>query len=335
MDFLKNPVGAKGWARFRIEDLEPEALEYLQKTGALQRLPIDRLEHMNPPAIEIYAEHGIDLFKEPLEIAVCAQHHNGGFAVNKWWESSVPRTFVIGEMAGTHGVKRPGGSALNAGQVGGIRAAEYIANVYAGEKPSVAAVRSKTKAGLAAAVEALKDMLEKGASAGTSPSQALRTLQERMTRAGAHLRSREGSEAALEETKADYRRFASEGLKVASPRDLPAAVAAMQQTLTAVAMLKAIKGMFERGVGSRGSHCILDESGVEMHPELTDPDTGQPYRFKAENEALRKVVLTAEYNPKSADLFDLADVRVRPVPARDIAFEPAWTEYREGKIYEL
>ena len=47
---------------------------------------------MNPPAIDIYAENGIDLYTEPLEIAVCAQHHNGGFAVNKWWESQHRRT---------------------------------------------------------------------------------------------------------------------------------------------------------------------------------------------------------------------------------------------------
>ena len=51
---------------------------------------------MNPPAIAIYAENGIDLTAEPLEIAVCAQHMNGGLAVTKWWESSVERTFVIG-----------------------------------------------------------------------------------------------------------------------------------------------------------------------------------------------------------------------------------------------
>ncbi|GAJ11184.1 unnamed protein product, partial [marine sediment metagenome] len=103
---------------------------YLKKTGAFQDTPIKRLFAMNPLAIEIYKENGIDLYSEPLEIAVCAQHNNGGFAVNKWWQSNIPRTFVIGEMAGTHGVKRPGGSALNTGQVGGLRAAEYIVNVY-------------------------------------------------------------------------------------------------------------------------------------------------------------------------------------------------------------
>ena len=63
-------------------------------------------------------DHGIDITKEPLEIAVCAQHNNGGLAGNHWWESiNVSRLFPVGEVNGSHGVYRPGGSALNAGQV--------------------------------------------------------------------------------------------------------------------------------------------------------------------------------------------------------------------------
>ena len=46
------------------------------------------------------------------------KHNNGGAAVNAWWESCVEGLFVVGEAAGTHGVYRPGGSALNAGQAG-------------------------------------------------------------------------------------------------------------------------------------------------------------------------------------------------------------------------
>ena len=49
----------------------------------MQKTPIERLACMNQPAIDIYKEHKIDLWKEPLEIAVCAQHNNGGFAVNQ------------------------------------------------------------------------------------------------------------------------------------------------------------------------------------------------------------------------------------------------------------
>ena len=111
--------------------LSAEAREYLEKSGACFGTPVERLEKMNPGAIELYRDHNIDLYKEKLEIAVCAQHNNGGLAGNIWYESvNVPHLFPIGEVNGSHGVTRPGGSALNAGQVGGFRAAEFIAAKY-------------------------------------------------------------------------------------------------------------------------------------------------------------------------------------------------------------
>jgi len=68
-----------------------------------------------------------------LEIALCAQHNNGGLAASLWWESvNLAHLFPVGEVNGSHGVGRPGGAALNAGQVGGMRAAEFIAARYAG-----------------------------------------------------------------------------------------------------------------------------------------------------------------------------------------------------------
>ncbi len=116
---------------FRFEDLSEEAYTYLKKSEALFGRPIDRLKKMNPLAIELYRTHGIDLEREPLEIAVCAQHNNGGLAADLWWESTnIDRLFPVGEVNGTHGVYRPGGSALNSGQVGAIRAARKIAEVY-------------------------------------------------------------------------------------------------------------------------------------------------------------------------------------------------------------
>ncbi len=334
MDFLSNPVGAEGWDDFRISALGEEAREYLEKTGALQDLPIERLRAMNPPAIEIYAENGIDLTTEALEIAVCAQHHNGGFAVNKWWESNVPHAFVIGEMAGTHGVKRPGGSALNAGQVGGIRAAEYIANAYGAEMPSPD-VSPGTKKGIGAAVASLGKILAKGLSADVTPAEALAEIRGRMTRYGAYLRSRNGAAKALKAALKQYAGLIDEGLKLSSADQLAGAVMTIQQCLTHIAMLKAILAMFERGVGSRGSHCILDEKGIEMHPALVDPETGKPYRFLEENKDLRNTVLTLAYNGASEDFFDVSDVPVRPIPDRDVAFEVAWGEFREGKVYEV
>ena len=123
MDFLHNPKGLEGG----FEILPREAYTYLEKSGALFGTPIERLCKMNKGAIELYADHGIDLYCEPLEIAVCAQHCNGGVAVDAHWQSEIEGLYAAGEAAGTFGVYRPGGSALNSTQVGSLRAAEHIA----------------------------------------------------------------------------------------------------------------------------------------------------------------------------------------------------------------
>lgn len=81
---------------------------------------------MNEPAIQLYLSKGLDIQKDYLEIALCAQHNNGGISVNLWWETEVEGLFAVGECAGTHGITRPGGSALNAGQVGSLRAAQMV-----------------------------------------------------------------------------------------------------------------------------------------------------------------------------------------------------------------
>ena len=83
---------------------------------------------MNQPAIDFYLSRGVDLHSEKLEIALCSQHNNGGINVDRWWQTDVPGLFAVGEAAASHGVYRPGGSALNAGQVGAERAATFIAS---------------------------------------------------------------------------------------------------------------------------------------------------------------------------------------------------------------
>lgn len=120
LDFTKNPYPID------FTMLSNEAFEYLNKAGATFGTPIERLQKMNAPAIELYKTKGVDLYSEYLPIALCAQHNNGGIAVDMWWQTSVKGLFAVGECAGTHGIARPGGSALNAGQVGSLRAAQYI-----------------------------------------------------------------------------------------------------------------------------------------------------------------------------------------------------------------
>ena len=124
LDFTKNPFGLEQIDYARLSE---EAHDYLRRAEATFGTPIARLEKMNAPAIELYRGKELDVTKEYLEIALCAQHHNGGIAVDLWWQTSLRGLFAAGECAGTHGVTRPGGSALNAGQVGSLRASQYIA----------------------------------------------------------------------------------------------------------------------------------------------------------------------------------------------------------------
>jgi len=330
MDFLRNPVGSDSMKAFDINALEPEAKEYLQKAGALQKTPIERLAHMNPPAIDIYKENGIDLYSEPLEIAVCAQHNNGGFAVDKWWQSNIPHTFVIGEMAGTHGVKRPGGSALNAGQTGGLRAAQYIVNAYGCDLPDYSDRQSSIDEQVTNLIARLEGAKE---SSGLDPQEVLEQIRSRMTASGGHIRESKDAKKALEEAVKLYKTIQEKSFSAPDPNSLIAAIQAEHLALTSVAYLKAVVELLGQGSGSRGSHLVLSDDGVEIHRDVIDKATGKPLKFKPENQSLRNSILHIEYDEGSADLFRSENIALRPAPTERKAFEPAWQDYREGKIY--
>ncbi|UCD52242.1 MAG: FAD-binding protein [Phycisphaerales bacterium] len=331
MDFRKNPIGNASMKKFDIKDLEPEAYDYLAKAGAFQATPIKRLAHMNPLAIDIYKEHGIDLYKEPLEIAVCAQHNNGGFAINKWWESTIPHTFVIGEMAGSHGVKRPGGSALNAGQAGGLRAAEYIANVYGGEIAKYAKQQKEINEQLTGLIKKLNRWKD---SSGAAAREVIAEIQDRMTTSAGHIRELADSGKALQEAVALYKLIQRDGIKLKGLKSVVAAIQAEHLALGSIGILKAIVELLNQGSGSRGSHLVLAEDGLEIHKDVINQATGAPLKFKPENVKLRQSILRVEFTGKGKDLFKCATVTPRPVPTERKAFEPAWQDYRESKIYQ-
>ena len=124
LDYTQNPFGL---SELPYAALSESARTYLERGNACFGRPIDRLRTMNEPAIGLYRSKGVDLTREPLEIALCAQHCNGGLAVDLWWRTDVPGLYAAGEAAGVHGVRRPGGSALNACMAGSARAAQAIA----------------------------------------------------------------------------------------------------------------------------------------------------------------------------------------------------------------
>lgn len=122
IDFRENP----SYKEIEFNKLDDEAREYILKNNANLSRPIDRLIKMNKRAYDFYLDHGVDLKKQSLEISICAQHNNGGLYIDKDYETNIKNFYAVGEVAGSHGIYRPGGSALNAGQVGSKRASDKI-----------------------------------------------------------------------------------------------------------------------------------------------------------------------------------------------------------------
>lgn len=202
LDYTRNPGVAEG-EPLNFELLGEESYTYLKKSNALFGTPIERLKRMNKPAIDLYKDHGIDLEKELLEIAVCAQHNNGGLVGNTWWESNINHFFPIGEVNGSHGVYRPGGSALNSGQVGGTRAAQYIAARYTTEPMKLNDFCAAVMESVLRKINLGEKLIQK-----CSKNSNVRELRERIgkrtSKAGAAIRSLKDIEEALKETRKDF-----------------------------------------------------------------------------------------------------------------------------------
>jgi hypothetical protein len=290
LDYRENPKN------FDFAGLSSEAREYLEKSDALFGTPINRLEKMNPSAIELYAVNGIDLRTEPLEIAVCAQHNNGGLAGTIWWESTnIKHLFPIGEVNGSHGVTRPGGSALNSGQVGAFRAAEYIANRYAGWTLDIdAAIR------LAAASKETQFQIIGG----------LADIKHRMSQFGALIRRPDELKTAVENARRQLQTDHS------------------QLCLAHTVYLDAILYAINSKVGSRGSGLVIG-GGLPIYPKLDV----ERWNMLPENEFYREKVMLTCYDPATGEMSHRWEPR-RPIPEGGLWFETAWKAFRERIIYE-
>jgi hypothetical protein len=143
----------------------------------------------------------------------------------------------------------------------------------------------------------------------------------------------ENAEKALTEAVSLHKQIQNKGLKVEEPKDLISAIQAEHLAFASIAYLKAIVELLKAGSGSRGSHLVLTADGLEVHPDIKDPDTGEPLKFKPENQDLRNTIIRVQFD-QSAGEFKCESVPVRAATKDRKAFEPAWTDYREGKIYQ-
>lgn len=313
LDFLHNPGGET----IAFEELTKEAYEYLSCAGACFGTPIERLIHMNEPAMLFFLEHGTDLRRERLEIAVCVQHNNGGLSTDAHWQTNIEGIYAVGEVCGSHGVTRPGGSALNAGQVGALRAAEHIVYGRNGEQKRKAGRETERES---CRKDAWRHMERITLSAGPSNlGEIWEKAALRMSRAGGMIRCREELEQALLEVTAMLSHFES-AVRISDYRQAGMFFHLYDILISQQVYLSAMLDYVQQGGKSRGSAlytCPDGEKPGEKMPDL--------FRCKLDGGTLGGMIQEVVLEKGKCRM---SWREVRAIPEPDPFFEIQWKAFR-------
>ena len=321
LDYRVNPGNLEKDRDLPYASMIPEAKEYLSQAGACFGTPIERLKHMNEPAILFYQDHHVDLFKERLEIAVCAQHNNGGLSTNHLWETNLSGLYAIGEVCASHGVTRPGGTALNAGQVGAVRAAEGI---FLKKRTHMKEASPSTESGIKERlrIQALDRIRLSEHAEGNCPlSELWINASKRMSAAAGMIRNQVQMETALKETEDDICQFMQKA-KSPSVSQLSLFYKLYDMLLSQKMYLFAMLDYAKAGGGSRGSALYTDSTG-EL-PGFPGCQTfGELYRCRLDQKMHGQEVqeVTLKEGTPSASRRP-----VRPLPDVDYFFENQWNK---------
>jgi succinate dehydrogenase/fumarate reductase flavoprotein subunit len=325
MDFNRNLLPVPGDQDFSLDRLDEDVRTYLSSAGVHHDLPIDRLRHMNPLSIELYKRYKVDITADPLEFAVNNQHMNGGIAVDTWGRTNIAGIYAVGEAAGTHGATRPGGSALNAGQVFGTRVAEHIA---ASGRAQVASDENANAQTQVAAMDI---------NAVLNPDSAHRLqdiradVQARMSdHAGILCNAKDVAQARLqaEELNEDIRR---KGIRITRPSEAGRVLQWKQMALASEAVLVALDYYISEGGGSRGARAICDLDGGSLPESRSGPLSDVRFRPEREEDMHSQILVRLK-----GDKFVITTRPNRSFDTNATSFfERDWPAWLTGEIFDL
>ena len=314
LDFRKNPYGLD---ELPYDALDTEAREYLENAHACFGTPLARLQFMNMPAYDLYLSKGVDLEKEMLEIALCAQHNNGGLDIDMWWQTNVSNLFSCGEAAGSHGVYRPGGSALNAGQVGSTRCAQYISKHQENDKADAKIFDQVAEKAVNKHVNITRAIL------GSEDNALILTekYQKLMDEVAGPIRNASKFKETQIEFANAFDNF-DKIVKVNKENRLWLAYRLRDALLAEQMYIMSMTVYVDAGGKSRGSAIYTSENG-------TAPDKMEDvFRFELDDGSLNDVVFEITYKDGS---MGGGSRPVRPLPEGGGFFENVWRDYRETK----
>ncbi|EHR8835572.1 FAD-binding protein [Shigella flexneri] len=325
MDFNRNPEAVPGDLPFSLDRLDDDVRAYLENNNALAQSPIERLQRMNPLSISLYKMHGYDLTTQPLQFAMNNQHMNGGIEVDIWGQTSLPGCFAVGEVAGTHGVTRPGGAALNAGQVFAVRLARFIGCT---QKQSVEGdVAQLVTAPLNTVREVITQALanENGMALVTVKEK----IQARMSDYAGFICHADKVRHATRDALLLSEYVHQHGLTINHVGEIAELFMWRHMALTSAAVLTQLTHYIDAGGGSRGARIIIDYYGEGL-PQ-TRQGAIEEWRFRLESENERESRATIQLNNGE---FIITRHKIRQTSNfKNNYFEKNWPEFLLGDIY--
>lgn len=327
LDFNRNPQAVPGDLPFDLGRLDPDVRAYLENNQALQDSPIDRLRCMNPLAIELYRQYKIDLAKDPIPFNVNHQHMNGGVEVDSHGRSSLAGCYAVGEIAGTHGVTRPGGAALNAGQVFGRRCAAHIRERLK-RHPATHETPENLEADLRRALAWFERNV--GNEDGLALDDVAREVQARMSDHAGFVCQVDTVPGALAAAHELNRRIAEHGLNITDYQHLYEGILRAQTALLSEAALCALDYYISDGGGSRGARMLCSGGGTQA-PSSRLGELGG-FRFLPENLAHRQEKILLRYSAETGMQVSKRSLRSIDDTGK-IYFEKNWGAYLTGAIY--
>ena len=159
---------------------------YLDVSHLDPQLIEEKLETM----LEQFLDVGVDIRKEPMEVAPTAHHHMGGLRINPDGSSNIENLFGAGEVCGgVHGANRLGGNALADTQVFG-----KIAGQSAASATDIAEFRYNNEA-VEEEEKRIKSLIKKGT---ISPMKMKEEIQQLMWEKVSIVRNEQNLKSALE-----------------------------------------------------------------------------------------------------------------------------------------
>jgi hypothetical protein len=325
LDFNRNILPVPGDKNFSLDRLDYDVQTYLSDAGAVQDLPIDRLRHMNPLSIELYKRYKVDITADPLEFAVNNQHMNGGIAVDTWGRTNVAGIYAVGEASGTHGATRPGGSALNAGQVFGTRVAEHISANGRANSPANATLDEP----VLTAVSEIKAVL--AAQSPISIKDIRSEVQNRMSDHAGILCSAKKVRKARQDAASLNSAIRENGISFTRYNEVARVLQWQQMALASEAVLAALDFYISNAGGSRGARAICDPEGACLPKARTGPLPD--FRFRPEREVDKETQIVVRLVDRAMTM------KTRPNrtldPDAKSAFERDWPAWLTGRIFDL